>query len=182
MSPPEPDRIVVIGTSGSGKSTVARRIGDRLGMPVVELDALHHLPGWEPRPVEEFRGLVAEAIAGHRWVVDGNYTIVRDLVWPRTQTVLWLDYPRRIVMSRVVRRSLRRVVTRQELWHGLYERWGNLLSLEPEKSIIVWAWTTYHDRRRRYLAATEDPAWDHIQFVRLGHPRQADRLISGLTG
>lgn len=88
-------RISVVGTSGSGKSTLARELARALDAPVVELDALHWLPGWAERPDEEFAVAVAQAAAGERWVIDGNYSkLVQPLVWDRADTVVWLDLPR----------------------------------------------------------------------------------------
>lgn len=84
-------RVVVVGTTGSGKSTLAARLAASLGVPHVELDAIHHGPGWTERPVEEFRTMVADALAGDGWVVDGNYSRSRDLVLPQATDVVWLS-------------------------------------------------------------------------------------------
>ncbi len=85
-------RIVVVGTSGSGKTTMAARLAEGLGLPHVELDAIHWGPGWTPLAVEEFRERTAEALAGEAWSTDGNYSGVRDIVWSRADTLVWLDY------------------------------------------------------------------------------------------
>lgn len=175
------DRIVVIGTSGTGKSTLARKIGATLNLPVVEMDALHHMEGWEIRPDDEFRALAADATKGARWVVDGNYSQNRDVIWPKAEMVIWLDYPLWLTMGRVVRRTVRRAVTREELWHGNKEPLSNLLSLDPKKSIIAWAWTTHAPRRQRYEEMLEDPRWSHIDFRRVRRPRQAARVLDELT-
>ncbi len=174
------DRIVVIGTSGTGKSSLARRIGKLLDTPVVELDALYHLPGWQSRPDDEFRELALEATAGDHWIVDGNYSQSREVVWPRAHMVIWLDYPRWLAMSRVIHRTLKRSITREELWNGNREPFSNLLSLDPEKSIIVWTWTTHGRRRQQYEDMVEDPQWAHIDFRRLSHPRELKPLIEEL--
>ena len=79
---------------------------------------MFHQPGWEPLPEDEFRRVVEAAAAGDSWVMDGNYSAVRPLVWARADTVVWLDLPRRTVMRQVIWRTLRRAVTRQELWNG----------------------------------------------------------------
>lgn len=123
-------RISVIGSSGSGKSTMARRLETAFDLPVLELDSIYHQEDWEPLPDDEFRDRVSEFVSGDGWIVDGNYTShgVAQLVWPRADTVVWMDPPRRTVMARVVRRSLRRAITRQELWNGNRERWSNLFS------------------------------------------------------
>jgi adenylate kinase family enzyme len=173
-------RVVVVGTSGAGKSTAARRIGQRLGLEVIELDSLFHLPGWSQRPEEEFRSLVAEATAGESWVVDGNYAVVRDVIWPRADVVIWLDYARWRVMARVIRRTLKRLVTRELLWGKVTEPWSNVLSLDPEKSIIAWAWSTYGDRRRYYGVLAADPAFAHIEFHHLSHPGDLGRVFERL--
>src|ERR1700744_2942266 len=87
-------RISVVGTSGAGKSTVGRRLALGLGVPFVELDSIYHQPGWVPLTAEEFRRRVAEAAAGDGWVIDGNYSKARPLVWARADTVVSLDLPR----------------------------------------------------------------------------------------
>ena len=121
----------VVGVSGSGKTTLAAEIARRLGAPHLELDSVFHQPGWEPLPEQQFRTRVAEFVAGDRWVVDGNYSIVQDLVWRRADTVVWLDPPRSQVMRRIIRRTLRRVISRAELWNGNRESWSNLLRADP---------------------------------------------------
>ncbi len=107
------ERVSVVGNSGSGKTTLAAQIAAGLGVPHLELDAVFHQPGWTELPLEEFRAKVGEVVATERWVVDGNYTAVQDLVWARADTVVWLDYPRLLVMRQIVGRTLRRLVTRQ---------------------------------------------------------------------
>ena len=111
------DHVVV---SSAQQHEVARALANRLGIPHLELDSIFHQPGWEPRSDDEFRAEAAAFVAGERWVVDGNYTShgVTEIVWPRADTIVWLDPPRRVVMRRVVSRTLRRVVTREELWNG----------------------------------------------------------------
>lgn len=105
----------MIGNAGSGKSTLAARLAERLDARHVELDALFHLPDWEPRPPDEFRLLVDERVpVDGRWVVDGNYSAVRDIVWGRADTVVWLDPPRSTVMRQLGWRTCRRVVGREE--------------------------------------------------------------------
>ena len=85
-------RVVVVGSSCSGKTTLAKRIADDLGIQHIELDAIHWMPNWVERPPEELRKLTAAAVAQDRWVIDGNYLVVRDIVWERATTVIWLDY------------------------------------------------------------------------------------------
>ncbi len=173
-------RVSVVGSSGSGKTTVARELAHRLGVSCLELDAVFHLPGWEEKDDVAFRSEVGEFIGGDRWVVDGNYTShgVADLVWPRADTVVWLDPPKRVVMSRVVRRTLRRVTTREELWNGNREPWTNLYSRDPYRNIIVWAWTRYDHVREKYEAMLGDGTWSHVDVHRLRTRRDVRRFLS----
>lgn len=170
-------RISVVGNSGSGKTTLARQLGAALAVPHLELDSVFHQPGWQPLDRDSFRQRVEAFTTGRAWVVDGNYGAVRDIVWARADTVIWLDPPRRRVMRRLIVRTLRRTVTRAELWNGNREPWTNLFRLNPQESIIVWAWTKDRVYRERYLAARADPAFGHLAFIRLRTPGEAAALV-----
>jgi len=171
-------RVSVVGNSGSGKTTVAAAIGAAMGAPHLELDAVFHQPGWAPLDREEFRRRVAEFVAAPRWVADGNYSAVRDLVWARADTVVWLDPPRHRVMRRIIWRSLSRAALRAELWNGNRERWANLVRMDPQESVIAWAWTRHHVYRQRYEQAMADPANAHLTFIRLRSPREVAALLT----
>lgn len=145
-------RVSVVGNAGSGKSHLTRRLADALGVPCVELDAINHLPEWEPIDPAEFLAAVETIAATDAWVIDGNYrtVVVAGPVWQRADTVAWLDLPRRVVMRQVVARTTRRLVRREELWNGNREPVRNLLSWDPQKSIIRWAWTQHDKYLERY--------------------------------
>lgn len=170
-------RVSVVGTSGSGKSTLARELAAALGAEFLELDSVYHQAGWTPLDVLEFRARVVAAAAGARWVIDGGYSQVRDLVWARADTVIWLDLPRRTVMRRIIWRTLRRVAGRVELWNGNRERWRNLFTWDKDESVIAWAWQTYGSRRERYAGLVADPANAHLRFVRLTSPGAVRRFL-----
>jgi adenylate kinase family enzyme len=172
-------RVSVVGTSGSGKSRLARELAEILGVPHLELDAVHHQPGWAPLPTDEFRRIAAAHAAGDGWVIDGNYGRVRDLVWARADTVVWLDLPKRTVMRQVVWRTLRRVALRRELWNGNRERWQNFFTWNPEQSVISWAWHKHATDRATYAAAATDPANVHLRFIRLASRRDVARFLAG---
>jgi adenylate kinase family enzyme len=171
-------RVSVVGTSGSGKSTLARELAEILGVPHLELDAVHHQPGWAPLPTDEFRRIVAARAAAGGWVIDGNYGRVRDLVWARADTVVWLDLPKRTVMRQVVWRTLRRVALRRELWNGNRERWRNFLTWNPEQSVISWAWHKHAPDHAKYAAAAAGPASAHLRFIRLASRRDIARFLA----
>lgn len=171
-------RVSVVGTSGSGKSTLARELAEILGVPHLELDAVHHQPGWAPLPTDEFRRIIAARAAAGGWVIDGNYGRVRDLVWARADTVVWLDLPKRTVMRQVVWRTLRRVALRRELWNGNRERWRNFLTWNPEQSVISWAWHKHAPDHAKYAAAAASPASAHLRFIRLTSRHDVARFLA----
>jgi adenylate kinase family enzyme len=172
------DRIAVIGNSGTGKTSLARSLAHRLRVPYTELDAMFHQPGWTELDRAEFRKSVAVLVSEPRWVIDGNYQQVRDLIWARADTVVWLHLPRTLVVRRVLWRTARRVVTRQPLWNANRERLRNALSWQPERSIVRWAWTQHTVYRERYAAAMRDPAFAHLAFHRLRSPAEVRAFLA----
>lgn len=171
-------RVSVVGNSGSGKSTLARELAAVLGVPHLELDGVNHQPGWEPLPREEFRRVVSAKAAEDGWVIDGNYSSVQPLVWARADTVVWLDLPKRTVIRQIIWRSVRRVAGRQKLWNGNREGWRNFFSLNPEQSVISWAWHKHAEVRAKYAAATADPDNAHLRFVRLASRNDMNRFLT----
>jgi adenylate kinase family enzyme len=167
-------RFHVIGTAGAGKTTLARRLAQRLDIPHIELDALHWGPDWTPAPLEHFRERTAQALSGEAWTTDGNYSKVRDIVWGRADTVVWLNYPLLLVLWRVTWRTLRRTLTRQELWSGNRE---SLREAFFGDSIIRYALQTHHRRRQEYPALFQAPEYGHLRVVELCSPREAKRWL-----
>jgi adenylate kinase family enzyme len=149
--------------------------------PFIELDGIFHQTGWTPLDDDTFRARVREATATPSWVVDGNYSAVRELLWDRADTVVWFDLPYAVVMGRTIRRTVRRTVTRQELWNGNTEPWSNLFSWKPEKSIIAWSATRHKVYRQRYGDAEHDPRWAGLEFVHLRSQREADAFLSSVA-
>lgn len=169
-------RIVVVGTSGSGKTTLAKRLSAALDIPYVELDALNWQPGWQALSQDdpdEFRRRVAAATSGIHWICDGNYSAARSVLWPRATHLIWLDYDRHVVMTRVLWRSITRALLHPELWAGNREDWRRWL--RPSHP-IRWAWSTWAHNRERYAALLQDEAYAHLQVIRLRHPREANVL------
>ncbi|MFC4332086.1 adenylate kinase [Streptomyces andamanensis] len=170
-------RILVVGVTGAGKSTLARSVGARLGVPYHEMDALYFAgPGWavNGRLAEDVGGIAD----GPRWIIDSlGYPEVRDLLWERADTVLWLDYPRRVVMPRVLRRSLRRTVTREALFGGNRETWRGWLSREHP---VWWSWAQHGPRRREVARRTRDPRFGPLTVHRFGRPADTAAWLDGL--
>ena len=173
-----PRRTAVVGTSGSGKTTLAQRLAQRLGLPHVELDSLHWGPDWTPTPREFFRERVTGALSGEAWTTDGNYSAVRDIIWARADTVVWLDYSLPVVMGRVTWRTIRRSLLQEELWNGNRERLGQ--AFFGRESIIWWALSTYRRRKRQYPVLFGQPEYAHLHVVHLTSPRAAREWLDGL--
>lgn len=157
-------RVTVAGVSGSGKTTFSRALAARLGLPYVELDALHHGPNWTEAPAEELRARVAAAPDG--WVVDGNYRHkLGDLVLGAADTFVWLELPLRVSLARLARRTWRRSRRQEELWHGNRELERNMIGLE---GLFVWTVRSYVRHKREIPPAlARNP---HLRVVHLRSP------------
>ncbi len=173
------DRILVIGTSGAGKTTMAMSIARALGRTHVEFDSYRHGPNWTETPDDEFRAQLSEALGGDVWVADGNYSVARDVVWPRATMLVWLDYPINVVMWRLFWRTMRRGVFRQRLWNGNRENlWQHLFS---RQSLFLWVLQTHWRRRRTLPPVMAQPEHAHLEVVRLRSPGAARRWLRTLT-
>ncbi len=172
-------RISVVGSSASGKTTIAGIVSQVLGVPHLELDSVFHRPGWQPLDDASFRTSVAAFAQHDAWVIDGNYVShgVAQVVWPRADTLVWLDPPRTTVLRRVLGRTLRRVVTREELWNGNRESWRGMFSRVPEDNVILWAWTRHAPTRERYEVMLRDGTWQHLSVRRLRTPADVRTFI-----
>jgi len=164
-------RIIIVGSSNSGKSTLGQRLAAQVDAAFIELDALFWEPNWVEPAIDVFRERVRRAIACDSWVIAGNYSQQVDLSWPLADTVVWLDLPLALVLRRCIVRTWRRWRTQEVLWGGNRENfWEHLMLWNPKKSLISYTITRHRSRRRRYEEQMRDPAWSHIRFVRLTTP------------
>ena len=168
-------RCLVVGTSGAGKSTFAAQLARVLECPCIELDAHYWGPNWQAVPPAQFRASVSEATTGGCWVADGNYSAVRDILWPRATHVVWLDYGRLTVFSRVLWRTVSRVVTRATLSHGNRESLRK--AFLSKDSILLWSLSTYAKNRAKYAALRADADYAHLRWTEIKDPRQAQAFI-----
>ena len=161
-------RISVIGTSGVGKTHLARKLGGTLGLPVIELDAINWQAGWRDLNSHDptgFRDRVREAVSADSWVCDGNYHLVQPLVLARATHLVWLDYERPVIMARVISRTLSRLLLSTELWAGK----------------IRWAWTTWERRRRETAERLARSEYAQLVVLRLRRPGEVPRAIACLA-
>lgn len=162
-------RIAIVGTTGSGKSVLAERLAPLLEAEHVELDALFWTAGWRPVLAELFRQRVEAATSGSRWIVAGNYGQVRDIVWGRADTLVWLDYPLPLVLRRLALRTVKRAVTREDLWNtGNRESLGSMIG---KQSILRYALRTHRANRARFASDVADPRYGHLEVHRFDAPR-----------
>ena len=172
--PVRPRRVLVAGTSGAGKTTVARRVAALLDIPHIEIDALFHGPGWTPHDTFELE--VHRFSAGTCWVTEWQYSQVRAILAQRADLIVWLDLPRALVMRQVIRRTVRRRLERQVLWHGNREPplWTVLTDREH---IVRWAWSTHHKTATRIAALLEEHP--DLVVVRLTSRSDVERWLAG---
>jgi len=172
-------RVSVVGTTGSGKTTFARALAEVLSVPHVELDALFWGPGWTIAPPEVFRARAEAATAGDAWVTDGNYggAGVRDIVWLRADSVVWLDFPLRVIFWRLLRRTLARIRSGKEFWPGTGNRETVRGAFFSRESLFIWLFRTYWRRRRVMPAALARPEFAHLHVRRFGSPAEAERWL-----
>lgn len=172
-------RIAIIGTTGSGKTTLAERVAIYLGCSHIELDSLFWLANWKPVPDEEFRTRVARAITAERWVSDGNYiSKVRALIWERADTIVWLDYPLLTVLWRLFKRTVRRSVSQERLWNNNRETLHD--QFLTRESLFLWAVKTHPIHRAQYPKLFSDVARSDQTVVILCNQWQTDAWISSL--
>ncbi len=174
-------KIVVVGTTSSGKSTLASQLAEKLGGDYIELDALHWEPNWVEASDEVFRMRVETAIHSKAWVVAGNYSVVRDVIWPRAEAVIWLDYPFHIVFWRLLKRTINRAITREELWNGNRETFWMHLKLWSEESLFHWLFKTYWRRKREYPMLFALPENAHLKIIRFKHPKETERWLTNVA-
>ncbi len=175
-------RIIVIGSSNAGKSTLAERLAGRLGVPFIELDALYWEPGWVEAEREVFRERVRRAIEPESWVMAGNYTRhQQDVSWPAADTIVWLDLGLPTVLRRCIMRCWQRWRSQELLWGGNRENfWEHLMLWDPDKSLISYTLKTHRARRRTFETHMHDPRCSHITFIRLRSVKEIDRWLDGI--
>jgi adenylate kinase family enzyme len=172
------DRVVVVGSSGCGKSRFARDLAQLLGQPSVELDELCWAPNWIEKPENEFRRLVSAAAEAPRWVVDGNYSRMRDVLWTRATTIVWLNFGFLTVFLRALRRTIHRILTNEPLWHG--NRESAARSFFSRDSILLYVISTFLRRRRNYTALRASGKYPHLSWIEFRRPADASRFLAAL--
>lgn len=173
-------RLVVIGTTSSGKSTLAEKIAKRFDLRFIELDALHWEPNWQDAPLEVFRERVRAATQAEQWIVAGNYRVVRDLVWTKAEAVIWLDYPFFLVLRQLTYRTFKRWWTQELLWGTNREPFWVHFKLWSKDSLFHWLFATYWRRKREIPQLLSLPEHRHLKLIHFKHPREVDVWLERL--
>jgi adenylate kinase family enzyme len=169
----------VVGTAGSGKTTVARRLSAGLGLRHVELDHLRYESDWREVPDDVFLRSASDLAATDEWITDGNYAVVRNVLWGRAQLVVWLDLPLIVVLARIVRRSMRRLWSREDLGNDNRERLGRLVG---PRSIILWAIRSHAPLREEYERKSRQAARDGLAVARIRSTSAEHELLTAAEG
>ena len=173
-------RIVVVGSTGSGKSTIAQQLAAQQDFHFIELDALHWDPNWQEAPTEIFRERARRAIQSEAWVVAGNYHEVRDLIWPLAEAVIWIDYSLPRTFWQLIQRTFLRWWRNEELWNGNYEPFWIHFKVWSDDSLIKWLFKTYWRRKREYPELITRPEHRHLKLFRFKHPHETKHWLDSL--
>lgn len=170
--------INIIGTTGSGKSTFAQKIAKERQIHYIELDDLLWLDDWKESPNDALflKLKIAMENAATGWIIDGLYTRTIPMIMEKVDTVIWLDYPFHINLYRLSKRTFGRVISRKKLWENSNNRESLKLMLSKE-SIFIWLIKSYPKNRKKYFDLMQNPAYQHIQFIRLTSPKQAAEFL-----
>jgi adenylate kinase family enzyme len=173
-------RVAIVGTTSSGKSTLAQKLAEKIGADFIELDALHWEPGWKEAESEVLRARVQAATCSSAWVVAGNYSEVRNIIWAKAEAIIWLDYSLPLIFWRLFTRTIRRAITQEELWNGNRETFWGHLKLWSKESLFYWLFKSYWRRKREYPALFSEPQNAHLTVLHFKSPREADEWLSRL--
>jgi len=170
------NRINVIGTTGSGKSSFSRALACKLKYPYIEMDRVFWKPNWTEPTTEEFLNKLDSQLKSENWVLDGNYSRTNSFKWAKADTVIWLDYSFSRTFYQIVSRSIGRAISRNELWPdtGNRESFSKLFSSD---SIVLWFFKNYWRNKSRYPNLFKSSEFKHIKFIVLHSPKEAEEFI-----
>lgn len=172
-------RIVVIGTSGAGKSNFAKALAHALDTAYIELDALYCGPDWRAQSDKDFTEAVHKATLNDSWVVDGNYSLVRSLLWSRASHIVWLNFSRRRVWSQLLWRTLRNGLLRTPLYQG--NRESLRMAFFSRDSILIWSYQSFAKNRQKFNQLRQAPEFAHLDWLELKTPAEGSAVLAELV-
>ncbi|MFT6289841.1 MAG: adenylate kinase family enzyme [Ilumatobacter sp.] len=177
-------RVAIVGSSGAGTSALAQEIAERFGLNVIELDALMPSPDLPPTTTPEFRAKLISAIEATQdrgWVIPGNYRVVADITQKQADTIIWLDFSRSLVTWRLVKRSVRRAITRKEVRGANRERLRDLFSRSPERNVVLWSWRNHDHYQGVYHSYASGKFWSHADVHRLQSRNDVNVFLASIS-
>jgi len=170
-------KILIVGSSGAGKTTLAKTISSKLNLPHFELDSIFHQKDWQPLNQDEFKARVDEITRQPDWIICGNYftKLGGKAYWSKADVVIWCDYSFPLVFSRLLRRTLRRTITKQELWNENKE--GFIVNFFTKESVLLWMMREWNAQKRRYEIVFKENDLKGTQLIRLKNPNDTARFL-----
>jgi adenylate kinase family enzyme len=172
-------KIVVGGSIGAGKSTLAKALSKKLHIEHTELDSFYWLPGWHIRPAEQTKELINKTTSVDRWIICGNFSAFKEFTVDRAVTIIWLDYPFVVCFWQALKRAIRNIKTQQKCCNGNQETWGRLFF--SKDSILLWLIRTFRRRNRRYEKMMHDPLYKNKTLIRLQSHKEAEKWLESLA-
>ncbi|TDR32304.1 shikimate kinase [Hydromonas duriensis] len=171
-------RVVVIGNSCAGKTTFANELAHQLGCSMIDLDELFWDKNWTPKTTKDFIQLTAQAVSDQEWIVAGDFSIVRNIIWSRATLIIWLDYSFSVIIWRSLRRTFRRLLTQESLWHGNHESFKRVFL--SRDSILLWVIRTFKQNRLKYSTLQQQNEYSHLKWATLQQPQEASIILKTL--
>jgi len=173
-------KINVVGVSGSGKTTVGRRLSEALNVSYIEMDRLFWKPNWTEPANDEFFSRLTEALSKDAWVLDGNYHRTASIKWQSVDVVIWIDFSITRTLWQASQRAIRRAIRHEELWPDTNNR-ESFRRLFSKDSILLWTIRSYRTMKQRYESIMTSDEYSHIRFIRVRSPKAVDELVKSLA-
>ncbi|MGO2391890.1 MAG: adenylate kinase [Halomonas sp.] len=174
-------KVNVIGTTGSGKSTFSELLANKLNCPYIQMDQLYWQPNWVESTDDAFFPKVRAAVSTDSWILDGNYSRTNDIKWENADTIIWLDFSYLRTFFQLFKRTVIRVLSKQELWLDTGNAESFRRSFMSKKSIFIWFFLNYKKNKAKYAALMNSSNIKHVEFIRLRSPKEADRFLRSMN-